>query len=116
MRAVSPIQPNIDVLGSGYPRENVTQTVETLSKLTGTRGLIMVWTEVPLYGHTDPYVFPRGGIMKGRHRSDMLETIVSPHACANGDAFVLTHILLASHKWDASKNQTQPNIKFNIYL
>ena len=44
------------------PRENVGQTV-TLSKLTGAKGLIMVWTEVPLDGHTDVYVFPRGGIM-----------------------------------------------------
>ena len=56
------------------------QTV-ALSKLTGTRGLIMGWTEVPLDGHTDMYVFRRGGIMAARHRSDILEPIVRPHAC-----------------------------------
>ena len=49
----------------------------------------MVWTEVSLDGHTDLYVFPRGGIMVARHRSGMLETIIRPHACANGDAFIL---------------------------
>ena len=49
----------------------------------------MVWTEVPLDGHTDLYVFPRGGIMAARHRSDILEPTVRPHACANGDAFIL---------------------------
>ena len=49
----------------------------------------MIWTEVPLGGHTDLYVFPRGGIMAARHRSDIVETIVRPHACANGDAFIL---------------------------
>ena len=42
----------IDVLGCGDARENVTHTV-TLSKLTGTMGLIVVWTEIPLDGHTD---------------------------------------------------------------
>ena len=49
----------------------------------------MVLTDVSLDGHTDLYVFPRGGIMAARHRSDILETIVRPHACANGDAFIL---------------------------
>ena len=52
-------------------------------------GLIIVSTEVHLDGHTYMYVFPRGGIMEARHRSDILETIVRPHACANGDAFIL---------------------------
>ena len=27
----------------------------------------MVWTEIPLDGHTDLCVFPRGGIMSARH-------------------------------------------------
>ena len=49
----------------------------------------MVWTEVPLDGHTDLCVFPRGGIMAARHRSDILEPIVMPHACANGDSFIV---------------------------
>ena len=50
----------------------------------------MVWTEVPLDGHTDLYVFPRSGIMAARHCSDILEPIVRPHACAaNGDALIV---------------------------
>ena len=49
----------------------------------------MVWTEVPVGGHTDLYVFSRGGIMAGRHRCDILEPIFRPHACANGDALIL---------------------------
>ena len=42
----------------------------------------MFWTEIPLGGHTGLYVFHRGGIMAARHRSDILEPIVRPHACA----------------------------------
>ena len=49
----------------------------------------MIWTEVPLDGHTYLYVFPRGGVMAARHRSDIVETIVRPRARANGDAFIL---------------------------
>ena len=49
----------------------------------------MVWTEIPLDGHTDLYAFHRGGIMAARHRSDILEPIARPHACAIGDAFIL---------------------------
>ena len=49
----------------------------------------MVWTEIHLDGHTDLYVFPRCGIISERHRSDMLEPIFRPHACAIGDAFIL---------------------------
>ena len=72
MRAGSLCQLTIDVLGCGDAWENVTQTV-TLSKLTSTIwGLIMVWTEISLDGHTDLYMFPRGGIMAARHRSDIL--------------------------------------------
>ena len=62
MTAVSLNQLMIDVIGCGDPREKVGQTV-TLSKLTGAKGLIMVWTEIHLDGQTDVYVFPRGGIM-----------------------------------------------------
>ena len=89
MRAVSLNQLMIDVLERRYPRENVTHTV-TVSKLTDTRG--SSWSgpiEVPLDGHTDLYVLPRGGIIAARHRSDILEPIVRPHAYANGDAFIL---------------------------
>ena len=64
--------------------ENVTQSV-TLSKLTGTIGLIVFWTDIPLVGHTDLYMFPRGGIMAAIHRSDILERIVRQHPCAIGD-------------------------------
>ena len=41
----------------------------------------MVWTEIPLDGHTYTYmyVFPRGGIMTARHRSHILEPLVRPH-------------------------------------
>ena len=49
----------------------------------------MVWTVVPLDVHTDLYVFPGGGKMAAIHRSDILEPIVRPHACANCDAFIL---------------------------
>ena len=49
----------------------------------------MFWTEIPLYGHTDLYVIPIGGIVAARHRSDILEHVVRPHACAIGDAFIL---------------------------
>ena len=63
-----------------------------MSKLNGTmgahRGLdrdSLVWS----YGTVDLYVFPRGGIMSARHRSDILEPIVRPHACAIGNSFTL---------------------------
>ena len=88
MKADSLNQLMIDVLRCGDPRENVTQNV-TLSKLTGTWRLIMVWTEVLLDGHTYLYGFTRGGISAARHRSDSLELIVRPQACANGDAIIL---------------------------
>ena len=81
MTAVSVNQLMIDVLLYGDPRENGTQTV-TLSKLTGAMGLIMVWSEILLDGHRDMYVFPRGGIMEARHRSNIMEPIVRPHAGA----------------------------------
>ena len=35
----------------------------------------MIWTDIPLNGHTDLYVFPRGGITVAIHRSDILEHI-----------------------------------------
>ena len=53
----------------------------------------MVWTEIPLDGHTELYVFPRGGIMAARHRSDILEPIVRPHAGAIGCCHLLFHDL-----------------------
>ena len=49
----------------------------------------MVWTDIPLDGHTEMYVFPRGGIMAESHRSDILEPTVRPHAGAIGDACIL---------------------------
>ena len=48
----------------------------------------MFWTDITLGGHTDLYLFPRGGIKAARHRSDILEPIVRPHAFAIGDAFI----------------------------
>ena len=55
MRTVSLNQLMIALLWSGDARENGTQTLP-LSKLTGTLGLIMVWIEIPLDGHTFPEV------------------------------------------------------------
>ena len=49
----------------------------------------MVWTEIPVDGHIYLYMFPRGGTMTARHRSDILEPIVRPHTGAIGDAFIL---------------------------
>ena len=49
----------------------------------------MIWTEIPLDGNTDLYVFPRGGITTAIHRSDILEHIVKQHAGAIGDGFIL---------------------------
>ena len=62
----------IDVLGCGDPRKNVTQTVNCRSSPVRW-GLIMTWTEIPLDGRTDLYVFPRGGITAAIHRSDIVE-------------------------------------------
>ena len=49
----------------------------------------MTWTEIPLDGRTDLWVFPRGGITAAIHRSDILEHIVRQHASAFGDGFIL---------------------------
>ena len=49
----------------------------------------MTWANIPLDGHTDLYVSPRGGVMEARHRSDILEPTVMPHASDIGDAFIL---------------------------
>ena len=65
----------------------------------------MVWTEIPLDGHTDMYVFPRGGIMTARHRSDIMKHIVRPHACANGDEFI-------SMKYNAPAHTAQVSMTF----
>ena len=81
---------------------NVTQTA-TLSKLTGTR-----WAhhglEVPLDRYTDTYMFPRGGIMAARHNCDSMEPIVGPHACANGDAFIVMQDYARAHTTQVSMN------------
>ena len=86
----------IDVLWYGDDRENVTQSV-TLSKLTGTIGLNLFWTEILLVGHTDMFVFPRGGIMAAIHRSDIMERIVRQHPCAIDDAFIVMQDNALSH-------------------
>ena len=96
MRAVSRNQLMLDVLWCGDDRENVTQSV-TLSKLTGTIGLILFWTEILLVGHTHLFVFPRGGIMAEIHRSDILERIVRQHSCAIDDAFIVMQDNALSH-------------------
>ena len=97
MRAVSLNQLMINLLGGGDVRENVMQTV-TLSKLTGTMGFIMVWTEIPVDGHTYLYVFLRGGIMSARHHSDIMEPIVRSSECAIGDVFILMQDNSRAHK------------------
>ena len=50
-----------------------------------------------LDGHTYLYVVPRGGRMAARYRSDILEHIVRPHACAIGDAFILMQYNARTH-------------------
>ena len=96
MRAVSLNQLMIDVLWCGDPREKVTQTV-TLSKLNGVMGLIMVWTEIPLDGRTDPYVFARGQITAAIHHNDTQEPLVTPYAGAIVDAFILMQDNACAH-------------------
>ena len=90
------------MLGCGDPSENVTQTA-TLSKLIGTR-----WAhhglEVPLDRYTDMYMVPRGGIMTAIHRCDIMEPIVGPQACANGDAFILMQDNARAHTTQVSMN------------
>ena len=80
----------IYLLGCGDPTESVKQTVK-LSTLTGTmeahHGLDR---DIQLDDRTDLHVFARGGITAARHRSDILEPIVKPHAGTIGDAFILT--------------------------
>ena len=55
----------------------------------------MVWTAVQLDVHTD--LDSGGGIMTARHRSDILEPIVRPHAGAIGDAFILMQDNACAH-------------------
>ena len=90
MIAVSLNQIMIDVLWCGDPREKVTQTV-TLSKWNGTVrwGLIMVWTEIPLDGRTDMYVFAKGHMTAAIHRNGIREPIVRSYAGAIVDEFIL---------------------------
>ena len=51
-------------------------------------GLIMVWTEVPLDGRTDVYVFARGHTTAGILRNDIWEPLVRSYAGAIVDAFI----------------------------
>ena len=51
----------------------------------------------PYTTHTDLYRFPKGGIVAARHRSDILDPIASPHACAHGDAFILMQYNAPAH-------------------
>ena len=57
-------------------------------------GSVMVWAGISLDGRTDLYVFPRGGITAVRYRDEVLEPIVRPYACAIGDTFIDTFILM----------------------
>ena len=78
----------IDVLGRGYLRENVKQTV-TLLKLPGMKGLVVVWVEMSLDGRTDLYVYARRGVTEARHCGDSLEPVVGSYAGTIGDVFIL---------------------------
>ena len=49
----------------------------------------MVWTEIPLDGRTDLYVFARCHITVAIHRNDIREHIVRPLAGAIVDAFIV---------------------------
>ena len=40
----------------------------------------MVWTEIPLNGRTDLYVFARGHVTAAIHRNDIREPIVRQYA------------------------------------
>ena len=53
------------------------------------RGPVMVWVGVSLYGRTDLYVFARGGITAVRYHNDILKPIVRPYAGGVGDDFIL---------------------------
>ena len=49
----------------------------------------MVWTEIPLDGLTDIYVFARGHMMAAIHSNDIREPIVRPYAGAILDSFIV---------------------------
>ena len=56
----------------------------------------MVWTEIPLDGRTDLYVFARGHMTATIHRNDIRKHIARPYAGAILGAFILmqcnTHV------------------------
>ena len=49
----------------------------------------MVWTEIPLDGHSEVYVCHRGVITEAWHRSEILEPIVRSYTAGIGDALIL---------------------------
>ena len=49
----------------------------------------MVWTEIPLDGRTDLYVFARGHMRAAIYRNDIREAIVKPYAGAIVGAFIV---------------------------
>ena len=49
----------------------------------------MVWTEIPLDGRTDMYVFDRGHMTAAIHRNDIRTPMVRPYAGAIAGAFFL---------------------------
>ena len=57
----------------------------------------MVWTEIPLDGPTDMYVFARSHMTAAIHRNDIREPHVRPYAGAIVDAFILMHDNACAH-------------------
>ena len=57
----------------------------------------MVWTEIPLDGHTDLYVFARGHTTAAIHRNDIQDPLVRPYAGDIVDAFILMQDNACSH-------------------
>ena len=57
----------------------------------------MVWTEIPLDGRTDLYVFARCHMTTAIHRNDIRELLVRPYAGAIVDIFILMQDNACAH-------------------
>ena len=57
----------------------------------------MVWTEIPMDGRSDLYVFARGHMTAAIHRNDIREPLVRPYAGAIGDAFIVMQDNASAH-------------------
>ena len=57
----------------------------------------MVWTEIPLNGRSDLYVFSRGHMTAAIHSNVIREQLVSPYAGVIVDAFILMQDNACAH-------------------